>query len=225
MASNRNRLKVFSLIVISALLATALAGCGGSAGKNAGSGAQNQGNSSETASGKTITWLTARPENGAIIQTVRELADRYAEDHPGFKLDIQVTADRPSYLTKLRTLIASGEVPEFIDTDADPYAQELADAGMLVDMKQFLEEQGLYDQFYEPALKYQELPDGRLYLLPLEYHLEMTWYNKKIFAENNLAVPKTIDDMLAVSKALKDKGITRSPWTGLMSGLYCVMRR
>ncbi|GIO37755.1 ABC transporter substrate-binding protein [Paenibacillus antibioticophila] len=208
MAKNSRKFKLFSLIVISALLGTALAGCGGSANKNAGDSAENQGNSSAVSEGKTITWLTARPENGAIIQTVRELADRYAEDHPGFKLDIQVTADRPSYLTKLRTLVASGEVPEFIDTDADPYAQELAEAGMLVDMKQFLDEQGLYDQFYEPALKYQELPDGSLYLLPLEYHLEMTWYNKKIFADNNLSVPKTIDDMLTVSKALKDKGIT-----------------
>ncbi|WP_456290070.1 extracellular solute-binding protein [Paenibacillus sp. AK002] len=188
---------VLSLIAIFSLVATALAGCGGS-----------ENNSAGTNGDKTITWLTARPENGAIIQTVRELADRYSEDHPGFKLDIQVTADRPSYLTKLRTLVASGELPDFIDTDADPYAQELADAGMLVDMKQFLEEQGLYDQFYEPALKYQELPDGSLYLLPLEYHLEMTWYNKKIFEENNLTVPKTIDDMLTISKALKDKGIT-----------------
>jgi len=204
MTRSRKISSVLSLIVISVLLATTLAGCGGSANQNAGGDKQTQENSSE----KTITWLTARPENGAIIQTVRELADRYAKDHPGFKLDIQVTADRPSYLTKLRTLIASGDVPEFIDTDADPYAQELADAGMLVDMKQFLQEQGLYDQFYEPALKYQELPDGRLFLLPLEYHLEMTWYNKKIFTENNLAVPKTIDDLLTVSKTLKDKGIT-----------------
>lgn len=193
----RKKSKVLSLIAIFSLVATALAGCGGSENSSAGTKGDN-----------TITWLTARPENGAIIQTVRELADRYSEDHPEFKLDIQVTADRPSYLTKLRTLVASGELPDFIDTDADPYAQELADAGMLVDMKQFLEEQGLYDQFYEPALKYQELPDGSLYLLPLEYHLEMTWYNKKIFEENNLTVPKTIDDMLTISKALKDKGIT-----------------
>lgn len=208
MASNRKMFKLLSLFVISALFATALAGCGGSANKNAGSDSQKQENSPEANTSKTITWLTARPENGAIIQTVRELADNYAKDHPGFKLDIQVTADRPSYLTKLRTLIASGQVPEFFDTDADPYAKELADAGMMVDMKQFLEEQGLYDKFYEPALKYQELPDGRLYLLPLEYHLEMTWYNKKIFAENNLTVPKTIDDMVTVSKTLKSKGIT-----------------
>ncbi|UPK45034.1 ABC transporter substrate-binding protein [Paenibacillus pabuli] len=204
MAKKRMMSKIISLLAIFSLVATALAGCGGSSKNDAG----KQGNSSDASNGKTITWLSARPSDGAIVQTMRELADRYAKDHPGFKLDIQVTSDRPSYLTKLRTLVASGEAPEFIDMDADPYAQQLADAGMLVDMKQFLDEQGLYDQFYEPALKYQELPDGSLYLLPMEYHLEMTWYNKKIFAENNLAVPKTIEDMITVSKAIRDKGIT-----------------
>ncbi|MEK3788118.1 ABC transporter substrate-binding protein [Paenibacillus sp. FSL K6-1230] len=203
MKRKRKISKVISLLTIFALVATALAGCGGS-----GNETNKQGASSDGQATKTITWLSARPADGAIVQTMRELASKYAEEHPGFELDIQVTSDRPSYLTKLRTLIASGEAPELLDMDADPYAQQLADAGMLVDMKQFLDEQGLYDQFYEPALKYQELPDGSLYLLPLEYQLEMTWYNKKIFKENNLSVPKTLDEMLTVSKKLKDKGIT-----------------
>ncbi|MNW28826.1 Multiple sugar-binding protein precursor [compost metagenome] len=203
MEKKRKLSKVISLLTIFALVATALAGCGGS-----GNETNKQDASSDGQATKTITWLSARPADGAIVQTMRELASKYAEEHPGFELDIQVTSDRPSYLTKLRTLIASGEAPELLDMDADPYAQQLADAGMLVDMKQFLDEQGLYDQFYEPALKYQELPDGSLYLLPLEYQLEMTWYNKKMFKENNLSVPKTLDEMLTVSKKLKDKGIT-----------------
>ncbi|MHA6529887.1 ABC transporter substrate-binding protein [Paenibacillus sp. BAC0078] len=196
--------KVFTGLAAFSLAGAALAGCGSSAGNNS----PDQAGASNAPKEQTVTWLSARPENGAIIQTVKELADRFAADHPGFKLDLQVTADRPSYLTKLRTLVASGQMPDFIDSDADPFAQELVNAGLLVDMKKFLKDEGLYDKFYEPALKYQELPDGSLYLLPMEYHMEMTWYNKKIFADNNLTVPKTLDDLLAVSKALKDKGIT-----------------
>lgn len=155
-----------------------------------------------------VTWLCARPEDGAIVQTIKKLADDFGKDNAGFELDIQVTADRPSYLTKLRTLVSSGEMPEFIDTDADPFAQELVDAGLLVDMKAFLDEQGLYDSFQLPALKYQELPDGSLYLLPLEYHLEMTWYNKEIFEANGLTEPKTIDEYLNVCRTLDAVGIT-----------------
>jgi raffinose/stachyose/melibiose transport system substrate-binding protein len=162
----------------------------------------------DLAQAKELVWLSARPENGAIVQTIRELAEAYAKDHPDFSLDIQITADRASYLTKLRTLIASGDYPAFFDTDADPYARQLADAGLLVDMNGFLEEEGLADKFYEPAIKYQQFSDGSLYLLPLEYHLEMTWYNKETFAKYGLSEPETLDDMLNLSHVLKENGET-----------------
>lgn len=136
------------------------------------------------------------------------MAAEYAKDHPGFELDVQVTADRASYLTKLRTLVASGDVPAFFDTDADPYAQQLAEAGLLVDMGAFLEEKGLLDNFYEPALKYQQFQDGSLYLLPLEYHLEMNWYNKAIFEEHGLQPPQTLDEMVDITEKLAAAGET-----------------
>lgn len=92
--------------------------------------------------------------------------------------------------------------------DADPYCQELVDAGMLVDVKKFLKDNGKYDSFYPTALKYQEFTDGSMYTLPLEYHVEMTWYNKEIFDKYGLSVPKTMDEWLDVCKTLKENGVT-----------------
>ena len=48
------------------------------------------------ASAETLVWLSARPAEGAIVTTIKELATEYAKDHPGFELDVQVTADRAS---------------------------------------------------------------------------------------------------------------------------------
>ena len=125
-----------------------------------------------------------------------------------WKIEFETTADRPSYLQKLKTLIAGGNMPDIIDIDADPYCQELVDAGMLVDVKQFLKDNDRYDDFYPIALKYQEFTDGSMYTLPLEYHVEMTWYNKEIFEQYNLTPPTTMDEWLNVCKTLKDNGIT-----------------
>ena len=47
-----------------------------------------------------------------------------------------------------------------------------------------------------------------MYTLPLEYHVEMTWYNKEIFEQYNLTPPTTMDEWLNVCKTLKDNGIT-----------------
>ena len=99
-------------------------------------------------------------------------------------------------------------MPDIIDIDADPYCQELVDAGYLVDVKEFLQDEGLYDRFYPTALRYQEFTDGSMYTLPLEYHVEMIWYNKDIFKENGVEVPKTMDEWLGVCRTLKDNGIT-----------------
>src|SRR5687768_4301422 len=73
---------------------------------------------------REITWLFARPTDGPVIQTVTEVADLYAESHPGFKLNQVTTPDRPSYLQRLETLAAADQLPELFDTDATPFAQK-----------------------------------------------------------------------------------------------------
>lgn len=156
-----------------------------------------------------VKWLASRPVDGAIDLTMREIAKKYSEEHDGnWELQVETTADRPSYLQKLKTLIAGNNMPDIIDIDADPYCKELVDAGYLVDVKSFLKDVGKYDDFYPIALKYQEFTDGSMYTLPLEYHVEMIWYNKEIFAANKVEVPKTMDEWLAVCKKLKANGVT-----------------
>lgn len=189
--------RVLSLVLAGVMLTSLLVGCGS--------------NKEESKEGDVtkVTWFTSRPVDGAIDQTMRQIADEYSKEKGGkWEIEIETTADRPSYLQKLKTLIAGGNMPDIIDIDADPYCQELVDAGMLVDVKKFLEDNDRYDKFYPIALKYQEFTDGSMYTLPLEYHVEMTWYNKEIFEKYNLSAPETMDEWLEVCKVLKENGIT-----------------
>jgi len=157
----------------------------------------------------TVKWMSSRPIGGAIDKTVREIADQYSKAHGGkWKLEVETTPDRPSYLQKLRTLIAGNKMPDIIDIDADPYCKELVQHGMLTDVKKYLVDQKSYNNYYPTALKYQEFTDGTMYTLPLEYHVEMTWYNKEIYKKYNLNVPKTMDEFLNNCKILKKNGIT-----------------
>jgi len=189
--------RVLSLVLAGVMLTSLLVGCGS--------------NKEESKEGDVtkVTWFTSRPVDGAIDQSMRQIADEYSKEKGGkWEIEIETTADRPSYLQKLKTLIAGGNMPDIIDIDADPYCQELVDAGMLVDVKQFLEDNDRYDKFYPIALKYQEFTDGSMYTLPLEYHVEMTWYNKEIFEKYNLSAPETMDEWLEVCKVLKENGVT-----------------
>jgi raffinose/stachyose/melibiose transport system substrate-binding protein len=157
----------------------------------------------------TVTWYASRPVGGAIDVVMREIAAQYSAEHGGtWKLEIETTADRPSYLQKLKTLIAGDNMPDIIDIDADPYCRQLVDAGMLVDVKKFLKDNNVYGNFQETALRYQEFTDGSMYTLPLEYHIEMIWYNRDIFKKYNLKAPATMNEWLDVCRTLQKNGIT-----------------
>lgn len=61
-------------------------------------------------------------------------------------------------------------------------------------------------------------PDGQLYGVPFAIQMESFIYNTKVFADNGIAVPKTLDELKAASDKLKAAGITpinfgaRSGW-------------
>lgn len=209
--------KAVSLLLAAIMVCAGLSGCSNAAPAPSSDGASQpvaQSDAEEQARNTedepvVVKWFASRPVDGEIDLTMREIAQKYSEEHGGnWKLEIETTADRPSYLQKLKTLIAGDNMPDIIDIDADPYCKELVDAGMLVDVKDYLQKEGLYEKFYPIALKYQEFTDGSMYTLPLEYHVEMIWCNKEIFEANKVAVPKTVDEWLKVCKTLKDNGIT-----------------
>ena len=146
-------MKKKTLVVLMAMAAAAVLTVGCGAGSNKGTEVKTEKKAgseagSETAdkaaqdSGEGVTsvkWLTSRPVDGAIDQTMREIAEQYSKEKGGnWQIEIETTADRPSYLQKLKTLIAGGNMPDIIDIDADPYCKELVEAGMLVDVKKFL---------------------------------------------------------------------------------------
>lgn len=155
-----------------------------------------------------ITWLLSRPADGAVIKTMETLAGQYAQTHPGFKLNLITTPDRPSYLQKYETLAAANQLPELFDTDATPFAQKLAKQGRMMNVDALLKDLGLYNEYRPAALNYQRFDDGSLYMIPFEYGAEVFWYNKALFKKAGIQVPTTLDDFPAMCTALHNAGIS-----------------
>ncbi|MBU4336536.1 MAG: extracellular solute-binding protein, partial [Actinobacteria bacterium] len=152
---------------------------------------------------RDISWLLSRPADGGVIAAMQQIADEYAEDHPGFSLNLITTPDRPSYIQKYETLAAANKLPELFDTDATPFAQKLAEQGRMVDVAALLDDLGLTDTYREAALNYQRFSDGSLYMVPFEYSSEYFWYNTALFDQAGVSVPQTLDDFPAMCQALR----------------------
>lgn len=157
---------------------------------------------------REISWLLSRPADGGVITAMAQIADEYAEDHPGFALNLITTPDRPSYIQKYETLAAANKLPELFDTDATPFAQKLAEQGRMVDVDALLDDLGLADDYREAALNYQRFDDGSLYMVPFEFQLEYFWYNSALLEAAGVSVPSTLDEFPAMCEALRAKGIT-----------------
>lgn len=157
---------------------------------------------------REISWLLSRPADGGVIGAMETIADEYAEDHPGFALNLITTPDRPSYIQKYETLAAANKLPELFDTDATPFAGKLAEQGRMVDVGALLDDLGLTEEYREAALNYQRFADGSLYMVPFEYSSEYFWYNTDLFAQAGVDVPRSLDDFPAMCQALRAVGVT-----------------
>jgi raffinose/stachyose/melibiose transport system substrate-binding protein len=199
--STKRRGAVLAALVSAALALTA---CSGSAGSADPTDVDPTGEIVP----REISWLLSRPADGGVITAMQQIADEYAEDHPGFSLNLITTPDRPSYIQKYETLAAANKLPELFDTDATPFAQKLADQGRMVDVGALLDDLGLTEDYREAALNYQRFSDGSLYMVPFEYSSEYFWYNTDLFAQAGIEVPETLDDLPAMCEALRAEGIT-----------------
>lgn len=196
--------KLLRAAAVAAAAALALTACGG------GGSTANPANVAPTGEIKPreISWLLSRPADGAVINIMKKLADDYAKDHPGFSLNLITTPDRPSYIQKLETLAAANKLPELFDTDATPFAQQLAKQGKMVDADKLLKSLNLYDNYRPGALDYQRFDDGSLYMIPFQFELEFIWYNKALLEKAGVSVPKSLDDIPAMCTSLRNAGIT-----------------
>ena len=135
-------------------------------------------------------------------EKVQALLDKYKE-LTGVEITFQPTVS-DQYNATLRLQLDNGTGPDLFYSRSYAVGQELFDAGFAMDCTDI---PGVKENFSESALNAWQTPDGKAVAVPFAAVSQVIYYNKTLFAENNLAVPTTFEELLTVSQALKDKGI------------------
>jgi raffinose/stachyose/melibiose transport system substrate-binding protein len=161
-----------------------------------------------TANADTYHYLTARSEVEDTNKALLAAVEAYRQDHPDFNITVESIPDRPAFLQKVQILATSNQLPELFDADATPYFQEMVDTGLVADAQAILDELGVTDRFFKAPLDYERLPDGRLYLLPLQANTEYFWYHPSLFEQAGVEVPTTLDGILEACDQFTAAGIT-----------------
>ncbi len=206
-----------------ALLAMILASCGSAAptggaataetgGGQAGaatpaSGGQSTGG--QTAAGKLemFSWWTTGGEEAGL----KALYGLYKQTNPNVEIVNQAVAGAAGSDAKavLKTRMQGGDPPDSFQVHM---GHELTDGYVAADQVEPLDD--LYksegwDKAFPKGVLDIVSANGHFWSVPVNIHrANVLWYNKNVFADNNLQPPETFDDFFKVADALKAKGIT-----------------
>lgn len=226
------RFKMLHWALIGAMTLS-LAACGGG-----NSGTSNAGNTNaEPASeGKdvapeevTITFQNIYPDpETPSYKILQKIVGDYTSAHPNIKIELD-SLNTDQQKVKLKTQAASKEVPDITIVNPAAQMKPFVDANLLAPLNDMLDQNGLKDTFQSGILDYYSF-NNNIYALPDGNNIAVVYYNKELFAQADVQVPTTFEEMIDVVKKLKAKGIQpmaigeKDSWTGSFLFMNMVLR-
>jgi len=221
-----NKTKTGSLALAAALALTACSGGGGEPTSETAAAPETEGSASQQQEQPEAEAITLRFFTNNSDRTVgqgkmeQELIERYMQEHPNVKIEVETLSPDPQYQDKIKVYAASEGLPDIFSSWGNTnFLKPLVDSGAVAEIsKDDLAGHG----FVEAALDAFSF-DGKLYGLPRNSDFWVMYYNKKIFADLGIAVPQTEADFVKAVETLKANDIVpiamdgRDPW---VSGIW-----
>ncbi|MGZ9166675.1 MAG: ABC transporter substrate-binding protein, partial [Anaerolineales bacterium] len=150
----------------------------------------------------TLSLLGAQNENDALM--IEALTEAYTALHPNVTFEIEVAAGGGSEVDNLvKTRLATGEMNDIFYYNSGSLLQALNPSDVLVDLSQEPFMANVADSF-KPTVSQGE----GIFGVPVGFAAAGgVLYNKKVFEQLGLSIPKTWDEFAANNDAIKAAGI------------------
>ncbi len=187
------RRKLVSAMLIAAMAATMLSGCGG--GSSSGS---------DSADGTVKIQFMHQQVEQERQDAVQALIDKFEEENPGIEVE-SIPVNEDDYDSKIAAQGGSGELADVIEYSQDQAKTSVANQFTDTDaVKEVIDGIG-EDAFYEGALSVTKTEDGESYVgVPLSSWVQGIWVNTAMLEEKGLEIPQTWEDVLSVAEAFYD---------------------
>jgi raffinose/stachyose/melibiose transport system substrate-binding protein len=152
----------------------------------------------------TITFWFDPPSGGETAACVVEtVINPFNEQNNGIFIE---AVAQPNQWDATRTAVAGGGGPDVIITPGPSFVFELAKAGQLLPLDDFVESEGWGDIFVPWALSLGKV-EGSLYSLPHEQETLVLYYNKTVFEEHGWQPPTTTEELMSLSAQIAEAGV------------------
>lgn len=208
------KLRKVAAFAMAAIMGLSLIGCGGSGDsktetKDTSNAAAESGAETEAAEGaegdKVVINFFHRWPNDPKNSMFKSLIEEYMAENPNVTINMDCILN-DQYKEKLRMVVSTDEVPDIFSSWSGTFAQEMIASGNVAALNDMYEA----DTEWSGAIAQASIDgftfDGQIYAAPWSQDGKVFYYNKKIFEENNLQVPTTWNEFIAVLDALKAAG-------------------
>ncbi len=159
--------------------------------------AETKENSTKTSEPVTLTFL-AQTDPLKTEAFWKEINDKFEAANPGIKIKWSTYPDQSKKDDYSKVLYASGMLPDVLLGGVDILKRTV---GPFAEIPE-----SLYSILEDAAI---EKIDGKVYGMPtIKLVMQNVYYNKDIFAQHNISIPKTWDEFENICETLKNKGIS-----------------
>ena len=139
----------------------------------------------------------------------------YMAANPKVQVEIQAESDQ-GVKDKLRVLAASKKLPDVYFSWAGDFTKKFVRGNLAKDLTGDVT--GEWKDSFTPAALDAYTYDGKLYGVPITLDAKYMAYNKKLFADNGVAVPTTLEELLTACDTFKAKGFEYPVTFGNVNG-------
>ncbi|MFZ5425331.1 MAG: ABC transporter substrate-binding protein [Thermodesulfobacteriota bacterium] len=142
---------------------------------------------------------------GSLSGGIDNLAQSYNRSNPQIPVSVK-GMEHESFKGAILALLAGGGAPDIFSYWAGARVGALVDAGKLENIEDVWRDNGL-DGLFTPGIAAACTYGGLKYAIPVTQHYVAFFYNKRVFANLGLAVPRTWDEFQSVCSALSKAGV------------------
>ncbi|WP_425450821.1 ABC transporter substrate-binding protein [Pseudoroseicyclus aestuarii] len=172
---------------------------------------------------EVMHWWTSGSEAGAVQEFANAFNDRTDNTWVDGAIAGGGDVARPVMVSR----ILGGDPPGAFQFNHGRQAEELIEAGLMLDLTDVAEEQGWADVINPPSLLDACTYEGRIYCAPVNIHSwQWMWLNDATFEEAGVEVPTNWESFTETAPALREAGIVPlavggQPWQ--QNGAFGVM--
>jgi len=138
-----------------------------------------------------------------------QVFELYRKDHPNITLTRRAMGF-DEYLSAIKPIIASGELPDLVGLYQGTDLQSAAEAKLIVPLDDAFKADPAWYKRIEKSVKGfddLQLQDKKTYAFPMDVIVLTMAYHKDMLDKEGLKPWKTIDEFLVIARAMKEKGI------------------